>query len=149
MNVNCTKMLSKTSMWPGNRQMKKKKKQVLFEKNHTMELSLCVCVGKHDHVLMAELWTTCQPVRGWQLSVCCALFIQHNMSERERDQDWNQTLYLWVYLPLSHSPVWAEGWKRSLHDCLFICLSSSLCFLTVAWDFMGLKKSLFELIVYF
>lgn len=110
---NCTKMLSKTSMWQGNTQ----KKQAFFEQKITQQSGASAFVrGKHDHVFMVELWTTCQPVTKWQLSVCCALFTQHNTPEREQDQDSNQTLYLRVYLPLT-ALTELKVLKRSLHVC--------------------------------
>lgn len=119
-NANCTKMLSKISLWQGN------KTQVLFEQKITQQSCASAFVrGKHDRVFMAELWTTCQPVKVWQLSVCCALFTQHNTSEREQDQDSNQTLYLWVYPPLT-ALTELKALKSSLHVWLFKFFYASL-----------------------
>lgn len=119
-NANCTKMLSKTSMWQGN----------THKKSHNRVVPLHLW---GENMTMSSWWSSEQHVnlsQSGSLSVYCALFTQHNTPEREQDQDSNQALYLRVYLPLT-ALTELKVLKRSLHVSLFVCLSSSVHFFTI------------------
>ncbi len=110
-NANCTKMLSKCQY-----DKETKHKCCLSRKSHNWVVPVSVR-GKHVRVFMAELWTTCQPIKGWQLSVCCALFTQHNrIKTRIRH-------FIYESIRLSQPCL---SWRLWEVHCMFDCLSSSM-----------------------